>query len=493
MTIIRNDRRQRETLEVTSPQEAAADEEEVDYSWHPSDEEFPDPIPTERWYAMLSDPEVFDKDGLHAVECLDDYGGPVTFQQLSVKYRGTMGRYRKWLNGVAERAARHEGREPFGKDQYGQGEWWPYLYRQRIAGKAVANVHEMLLRPEVTEALRRRDEESSAKSKRQAQEAADAERARRAEQRRALLAAAEKAEAERKAREQREREEAEAQRSQQASRPSEVTAADEASQAPVSRPATSGRSNGKVAEGAAGPSSDDPLTTFLETMEGIEREHADTSSASEVTATPAGGSGWRPLDYAHRYADRLADVLELMAEGMPGLTVAGVARELGDESVAELQGYFNGEAIPSFAYIRRVCDTLFVDERRLEAPDTLAADLPAFATARERFGAEGAAQLVWGGGLKEVILVMDDSAERRGGVILRFSGLRCCLLERMPVSADADRYHDPALSAYVRLVRELDERAEQDGFSMRSLKIGSDDWDGLAAGLVWPGAVAARS
>lgn len=476
MTIIRNDRRQREAQGASTPPEDAALEEDVDYSWHPSDEELPNPIPADRWLAMLSDPEVFDKDGLHAVECLNDYGGPVTFQQLSVKYRGTMGRYRKWLNGVAQRAATHEGRQPLGKDQFGQDEWWPYLYRQRIAGKAAANVHEMLLRPEVVEALEKRGEAASAERKRQVQQAADAERARRAEQRRARLAAAEKAEAERRAQRETERAKAAEQRAEESAGavPGEL----EDRSAPVA-----------AAQGAAPAAGNDPLTGFLQTMAALERDQR-TEGAKGDAATGSGAQrpgSWRPLDYAHRYADRLADALELVSEGLPGLTVARVAREAGEESVAGLQSCLNGSSIPSFATLDRLCDLLFLNEGWLEAPDHLAADLPVFATVRERLGVEGASGLVWGDAPREVVFVMDDSPERRGGIIVRQTPLRCALLERMPVSADADRYSDPALSAYVRLVREIDARADGTTLTTRSLKVSAADWDALASGLVWPG------
>lgn len=480
MTIIRNDRRQREATETAAPQEEVA-EEEVDYSWHPSDEELPDPIPADRWLAMLSDPAVFDKDGLHAVECVDDYGGPVTFQQLSVKYRGTMGRYRKWLNGVAERAAIHEGREPAGTDQFGQDEWWPYLYRRRIAGKTSANVFEMLLRPEIVEALRKRDEADSAERKRHVQEAADAERARRAEQRRARLEAAERAEAERRAGQ---------------ARSAAEPADDARTAAPVAsdeKPRAASRQEPAIPVATplddAPEPADDLLVAYLQAMEAVKGEREEGAATSTPAPLSAGGQAgaWRPLDYATRYADRLAEALELIAQGLPGLTVAQVARELGDESVERLQACLNGGSIPSFAYLKRLCDLLFLNEGRLEAPDSLASGLPVFSTLRERLGIEEAARLFWGTSPKEVVFVVDGSPERRAGIVVRLSALLWGLLDRVPVSADADRYHDPALGAYVRLVRELDARADGQALITRSLKVSAADWDALASGRIWPG------
>lgn len=536
MTIIRNDRRQREAREheAAASREASEEEESVDLRWHPTEDELPNPISCERWEALLKDPTVFDEDGMHAVDCLNDYGGPATLQQLSVKYRGTMGRYRKWLNGVAERAARHEGRESLGTDQFGREEWWPYLYRQRIVGKAAANVYEMLLQPELQEALRRRDAAETAERKRQEAEAAEAVRARNAEKRKAQLEAAAKAQEAAKAQAAREAEErqrakvaaAAAQRASEPAhteasapaagrraddapaRPSAATSAGRggvvldlpetpaASQAqPAGARASQTAPQGATARRASVASggrldADDALVSFLITMEGIEREAKSGSGkapkASRARSAQGRSTSWRPLDYAHRYADRLADAFELIAAGLPELTVARVARELGDESVEELAGYLNGSSVPGFAYLGRLCDLLLVDEQRLEAPDSRAADLPVFCTLRERFGAEDAARRVWDQA-QQIVFLTDDSPSRRSGIVVRFSDLSCALLERGPVNADADRHSDPALSAYVRLVREVDNRAEGGSLSRSARKVSAKEWDALAAGQMWPG------
>lgn len=507
MAIIRNDRRAREAAERQAGERHQSEEDEdVDYGWHPTQEELPDPIPTERWLAMLDDPTVFDEDGMRAVRCVNDYGGPVTFQQLSVKYRGTMGRYRRWLTGVAERAAKHEGREPLGTDQLGQEEWWPYLWRQRIAGKAMANVHEMLLQPELVEALRQHDAAGEAERKAQEQEEALAEAKRRSEQRRAMLEAAAKAQAEREARQQ-------AQEAEQPAVPAERPAArrdgwaEPASEAPrddrpaaqqAPAPAQAAKPHKLVldppVEGTSEPALAS-LTAYLKTMEGIAAERGERDEQAGTKArkgrqqAKAGSqpAAAAPLDYAARYAARLREALELVSAGLPGLTAAQVARALGDESVEALQGVLNGTAIPSFAYVDRLCDLLFLNAARLEAADAQTEGLPVFCTLRERYGAEGAAAALEDSAPEQAVFVMDDGPERRSGTILRLGELRYALVEREPVSADADRYHDPALSAYVKFVRDVDARAKSSGLETRSLKISAADWDALASGRLWPG------
>lgn len=175
MAIIRNDRRARE--EQAEAQRASGEDDQLvaDYSWHPSLEEFDPQLTAEDWLQLLSDPTVFDEDGLRAVECLHEFGVPTTLQQLSVRYRGTMGRYRRWLNTTAERVGHHLGIEAPEHDQYGNDEWWPLLYQRRGIGKAAANQHELRLRDELAEALdlrtaekkkaRHREEQAQAKER----------------------------------------------------------------------------------------------------------------------------------------------------------------------------------------------------------------------------------------------------------------------------------------------------------------------------------------
>lgn len=483
MAIIINDRRAREQEEA---RQEAEPEEEVDHTWHPTEEELPDPISTERWLAMLDDPSVFDEDGLRAVECVDDYGGPVTFQQLSVRYRGTMGRYRRWLNGVAERAAIHEGREPLGTDEAGALRWWPYLYRQRAAGKATANVHEMLLRPELTEALRRRRESSKARQRQEEQAQAVAAARRRSEERKARLEAAARAEEK---------------RAQEVARPPVTPGSEAAAPKPevasrASRPRTKDALPAQASQSqggartAAAPTAGDgtegfpALAHFLETMASLERKSAPAHRSALGEQAPRPGKRQR-LDYARRYGERLYDALELVREGVPGLTAAQVARELGDDSVERLQRLLNGEEVPSFAYLDKLCGALFLNRCRLETPDGLVEGEPTFSTLRERRGADLGAPL--DEPPREVVFVTDDSPSRRCGAILRWSELRCALVERQPVSADADRYHDAALAAYIDMVREMDARAGRGELATRSIKVSSGEWDALAEGRLWPG------
>lgn len=153
MAIIRNDRRAREEQAEAQKTHDEDDQLVTDYSWHPSLEEFDPQLTPEDWLALLDDPAVFDEDGLRAVECLHEFGVPTTLQQLSVRYRGTMGRYRRWLNTTAERVGRRLGIEAPEHDQFGNDEWWPLLYQRRGIGKAAANQHELRLRDELAQAL----------------------------------------------------------------------------------------------------------------------------------------------------------------------------------------------------------------------------------------------------------------------------------------------------------------------------------------------------
>lgn len=488
MAIIINDRRAREA-EREAEDTGEETQEEVDRSWHPSEGELPDPIAADRWLVMLDDPTVFDEDGLHAVECVDDYGGPVTFQQLSVRYRGTMGRYRRWLNGVAERAAVHEGRGSLDLDGDGSVQWWPYLYRQRAVGKAGSHVYEMLLQPELSEALRRRKASSKEREQERQRAQQEAEARRRADERRARLEAAARAQAEREAAE-----------AQAAARKAAAPAQE--AKAPAATPAR-GRVEAPVTSRAA---EDVPRHTptpaqeptsagtfaatahFLETMASVgeTRNKRDVRLAAQTPRRRAEGDGAR-LDYAHTYGRHLQEALDLVAEGVPGLTAAQVARELGDESVERLQTYLNGDAIPSFAYVDHLCDELWLDGRWLEAPGELASGLPAFATYRERHGAN--VDVLLRRPPREVVFITDDGPQRRCGAILRFSGLGCVLLERQAVSADADRYQDVGLSSYIGMVREMDGLAQGTDLVTRSVKVHVDVWDDLVAGRVWPGTV----
>lgn len=182
MAIIRNDRRAREAQAEAQKSADKAEELVSDYSWHPSLEEFNPGITTEQWLQMLDDPTVFDEDGLHAVECLHAFDGPTTLQQMSVRFRGTMGRYRRWLNTTAQRVGRHLGMVAPQQDQFGNDEWWPLLYQRRAIGKVGANVHELLLRDELADALTLRDAQQK-QQKKAAEQAEAQERERQVRQR----------------------------------------------------------------------------------------------------------------------------------------------------------------------------------------------------------------------------------------------------------------------------------------------------------------------
>lgn len=189
MAIIRNDRRAREAQAEAQKSTDKAEELVTDHSWHPSIEEFDPGITTEEWLEMLDDPTVFDEDGLHAVECLHAFGGPTTLQQMSVRFRGTMGRYRRWLNTTAQRVGRRRGIAAPRQDQFGNDEWWPLLYQRRAIGKVGANVHELRLRDELADALTLREANKKAK-KHEADLAEAQERERKARERAQQVAAA---------------------------------------------------------------------------------------------------------------------------------------------------------------------------------------------------------------------------------------------------------------------------------------------------------------
>jgi hypothetical protein len=151
MAIIRNERSSRLPQEPQA--EETPEEEEIDYSWHPSDEEFTSPITSDQWAELLGDATFSETDAARAMRCLRDYGGPATFQQVSIRYRGTMGRYRRWLNEAAQAAGQRYGGPAPQKGQFGMDEWWPLLYCVRNTGKPGAGIQEMLLRPEVRDAF----------------------------------------------------------------------------------------------------------------------------------------------------------------------------------------------------------------------------------------------------------------------------------------------------------------------------------------------------
>lgn len=484
MAIIRNERAQRTAPEP--PETAAPEEEEIDYRWHPTEDEFTSPLTAEQWAELFGDASFAETDPAKAVRCLRDYGEPATFQQLSIRYRGTMGRYRRWLGEAAHAAGDRFGVAAPQKDQFGMDEWWPLLYLTRATGKPGAGVFEMQLRPEVEQAFELIEEQE-----RQAKRAENARQLQRIEQ------------LERARREERERHAAEAAKTGEQATPETPAPAG-------SNPATVGPHLDMMrtvaqAVGVPAPSAPateapeqsipDPqliplfpaLNEFLGIMAQEETATSRYVQGSNREATePFDATG--PLDYALRYAERLRSVLALVREGNPRATAAAVARAVGDDTVSYLQSVLNGQEIPTFAYVDALKDRLFINPEHLEATEGMEDTIPVFCTYQELL-ADRSAQANLGDGEKpcEIAYVVDDSDDRRTGVILRFSALRCVLLTRVPVKAEAKRADNDELGAFVRLVDELDTFARTNGIARTSHSIHAEDWDKLAAGHMWPG------
>ncbi len=504
MTIIRNDRNSAKRAQEAQAAASQPDEEpEVDYTWRPTIEDFDPQISVDQWIELLSDGSVFDQDALSSIEHLNDYGGPATFQQLSVRYGGTMGRYRRWLNDAAERVCAKQGIEAPQFDQFGNAEWWPVLYQQRPAGKIGANRFEMRVREELSQALAQRSDAANQKKAAAQREAAEAEAKARAEASRMAIAerlAAAQAKADEEAKRAAERAEAEARA--EAERRAQEAAQERASRQAVQEeielvtPAK-GRYQAPVAE----PHTFASVGAFLEVMAdeddafsrlGVVSKFAGSAASRGGKAVAKAPASRERLDYARVYSERLYDVLDLLSEGDEDVTVASLARALGDESVSELQSYLNADEVPGFAYLDRVAEATFANVRRLELTEDRADTVPAFDTLRERCGAKGAAAFLDRHVPERVIFVVDDSKSRRTGVILQLSDLGYVLLERTPVNADADRTKDQALKMFLRMVRDLDDYSKRSGMGKESVTISSSEWDALAAGLVWPGTIVMR-
>ncbi|MBR3225539.1 MAG: hypothetical protein IKF78_09465 [Atopobiaceae bacterium] len=501
MAIIRNERANRRTQEpVAEPEE---EEVEIDYTWHPTEEEFSSPITAEQWAELLGDPSFAETDASKAVRCLRDYGGPATFQQMSIRYRGTMGRYRRWLSEAAQAAGERFGVPAPQKDQFGMDEWWPLLYRTRATGKPGAGVFEMELRPEVEEAFSLIEEQE-----RQAKRAENARQLKRIEQ------------LERARREERERSAAQVVKA-------ESPAREVAKSEPIPTPAPAATPNTKVEPPQqAKPtrrSGLEPSSSSMRTVEeivGLKRAVPDvhkpdahipsfvalnefldvlaqadsaggsrfvSSSTSDEDLVPFDATG--PLDYALRYADRLRGVLALMREGDSGVTAAAVARVAGDKNVEHVQDILNGQRIPDFSYLDTLKEKLYVNPAYLEAPDGRETSIPAFCTYQELLDEHGVRADLNEDTPAEIVYVVDDSHERRTGVILRFSALRCVLLSRVAVEAETKRGESEKLDAFVRMVDELDTFARDNSILRTSRQIGEADWDRLVSGQMWPGSL----
>lgn len=536
MAIIRNDRR---AHEVAAEQARETEEEaEVDYTWRPTEEEYPLDVSVDDWCEMLEDPAIFDEDGLNVLECFFNYGSPATFQQLSVRYRGTMGRYRRWLNSAAERAGARLGVEPPAMDRFGNPDWSGVLALSRPAGKVAAGMREYRLRDELEGALRRRAARQAeakkaadlASAKAQAKSAAQ-ERLAEARRKSVDQAAVERAMADRAAAE-RARAEREAklaamaipaadepveefddafaaavplERRDAAEKDVEAAAATPAPApaAPTSPSADAAPAGAVTPESAAAPTPVcaaaapgaapelPALAALVEALGPREREVREGLAQSVVASRR---ERRRPserglLDYASTYAERLYEAVDLIAASDPTVTAARLARAAGDESVEGLQRYLNGEAVPGFAYLDRLCAALGLSAARLDASEDAARALPVFETLSERLGDE-VAHLPALDAPREVLLVSDGSASARAGVVLGFGELRYALLDRGAVATRGKRA-DALAGAFEAARRELCAWADAEGVPVREVRLDAPEWDELAAGRLWPGAVAA--
>lgn len=508
MAIIRNERPQRSAPE---PQEQPAPEEiEIDYRWHPTEDEFVSPLTAEQWAELMADPTFVDSDAAKAMRCLHDYGEPATFQQLSIRYRGTMGRYRRWLGEAAQRAGERFGVPAPQKDQFGMDEWWPLLYLTRATGKPGAGVFEMELRPEVEQAFALIDEQEKqakrAENARQLQRIEQLERARREERERRAAREAKAAEAARvEAEAARAAAEAVAETIAEPALREQEQAAEQAPErsvvrtvaevAPVS--ATLGATAQPAPPASASPAPEEALVPsfpalneFLEVMAAGKVRGGSRYAGSTLAGETAPFDVAGPIDYALRYAERLRGVLALMREGNAGATAAAMARAAGDKSVRRLQDILNGQEIPDFDYLDTLRERLFVNPDYLEALDGQEDNVPAFVAYDELLAHMGLSAALDEGELpQEIAYVVDDSGDRHTGVVLRFSALRCALLTRMPVKAQAKRAESDELDAFVRMVDELDEFARAKGIERTNRTVSAGVWDKLASGHMWPGAV----
>ena len=520
MAIIRNERSrderpQRSDAETTTDVEA---EEEIDYTWHPNEDEFVSPLTSEQWAELLGDEAFAQSDAGRAVRCLREYGEPATFQQLSIRYRGTMGRYRRWLSEAAQAAGERFGVAAPQQDRFGMDEWWPLLYQTRNAGKPGAGIFEMALRPEVEEAFELIEEAERqakrAENARQLKRIEQLERARQEERRRA---AAPKAQAQ-----------------EEVSTPQSPSVPDSAAMpapgpvvaetddkpsdpapakvdAPASRQTAYGHGDfvsvpmnrlramddsdvpatNAAAESASVAVAEPVLpatTAFLQLMEQPQSRgaHYVTKGKDELLAATDPAS---PVDYALRYAERLREAFSLMRRANPRITLATIARELGDESVEMLQEVVNGQRIPTFAYLDKLSARVFVNVERLEVPDGIVEDLPIFTTMQEAMGTEGVGRTLFEDAPQEIAYVVDDSDDRRTGVIVRLSDTRCVLMTRGAVRGAARRGDNAQLEAFIRMVDELDGFARAHDVLRTSRQVTAADWNALESGHIWPGAL----
>lgn len=531
MTIIRNERTSRQARDAQSDSQSA-EELDIDYRWHPTDDEYVSPLTAEQWAELLGDDSFTSTDPYKAIVCLREYGAPATFQQLSIKYRGTMGRYRRWLSDAAQTAGQRFGLSAPMQNQFGMDEWWPLLYFSRATGKPGAGVFEMRLRDEVEAGFKIIDEKEKlakrAENARQLQRIEQLERARKEERDRLAAEAAKAAKAAKEARARATAQKAEepAPVTTSAEQPEPVqqamqipeqndspkeTASTQAeapkpqeeitvTPKPVAKPAVmpAAKPSGKSAAtrktskpSEPVPQAEKPATksfpalrSFLDdvatALEQRRKEKKDEVLAFDVTAS---------VDYALRYADRLRQVFLRMQQGNPNFTAAAVARELGDESVERLQNMLNGQGVPSFAYLDKLRDRLFVNVTCLEVPDGRESAVPSFLSLQEYLGKKPEVERLFNDELTQIAYVVDDSDDRRTGVVFAYGPLRCALLTREAVEGKVKHGSKARLNAYSKMVGELDKYAREHDVERGTRKITAEQWDGLVAGTLWAGAV----
>lgn len=464
MAIIRNDRDRRAG-------NASSDEDLLDPTWYPTEDEFVSPITDEQWLTLLRDPSFANTDAAMGLRRLYDYGEPATFQEMSIRYNSTMGKHRRWLSEAAQLAGERYGVPAPRKDQFGADEWWPLLYRVRAAGKPGAGVYKMQLRPEVERAFQMIEEDKLQEKR--------AEEVRR-QQRQEKMDKALKAERERKAAEAAAAAAAKAEAQARAQAAAAPAPAPEPSEVPVptqpqlaylddARPASSGLK---------------ALDDFLALVDGEEEPRILAASSNGTPPDVAA-----PIDYTLRYAERLRGMLALIRVGYAPISAAHVAREAGDESMEYLQAVLNGKRLPGFSYIDRIEQRLFVNHEYLEAPDGTEDVVPAFCTYAEVRKAHPSLPPLDEDLPTQIAYVVDDTREGRTAVVLRFSAARCALLTRVPVQTKSRRAKNERLDAFLRMVDELDELSRANGIARTSHNVDAATWDELVAGIVWPGTV----
>ena len=455
-------------------------EDEIDYLWHPTDEEYTSEITSQMWAELFQDPAFTSTDAYKSIICLRDYGAPATFQQLSIRYRAAMGRYRRWLSDAARTACQRFGIAAPSKDQFGMDEWWPVLYQTRATGKPGAGIFEMQLRDEVLDAFQTIEEEQ--KKERRAEKAQQLQYIEQLERRR---------------QEERARAAEEAKKATEAKRPRAVVTkkqetpqategdqkkADERQTATTAENHQMSSPQPVVAPQAPQAAKHEGLTALREFLELVDRPWM----AENLMVTDEAFDG--SIDYAGRYASRLQQaLLELMVSD-PALTEATLARALGDPSVEHLQAVLSGKAIPEFSYLDRIAATLFVGTMRLEASDANVDAYPMFVTYAEVHGTKSTAQLAKEvDAVTAVRYVVDDSPDRRTVVVMGFGAGRACLLSRVPVASAGHRGQSPELDAFMRLVDEIDSQIANRGVTRTSTQVSGAEFAQLIAGSTWPG------